>query len=92
LDDYLQIAGLPFKMSPAMMAETAFFGLHEGSFASAEQMIRKYLPTRISDTLIREVTEYAGRKTFAIVYLRRQTRVYKKHNYLNFPYITYIFY
>jgi hypothetical protein len=27
-------------------------------------MIRKYLPTRISDTLIREVTEYVGRKTF----------------------------
>jgi hypothetical protein len=26
LDEYLQIAGLPFKMSPEMMAETAFFG------------------------------------------------------------------
>jgi hypothetical protein len=57
LDGYLQIAGLPFKMSPEMMAETAFFGVHESSFASAEQMMRKYLPTRISDTRIREVTE-----------------------------------
>jgi hypothetical protein len=64
LDEYLQIAGLPFKMSPEMMAETAFFGVHESSFASAEQMMRKYLPARISDTLIREVTEYAGRKVF----------------------------
>jgi hypothetical protein len=64
LDEYLQIAGLPFKMSPEMMAETAFFGVHESSFASAEQMIRKYMPTRISDTLIREVTEYVGRKAF----------------------------
>jgi hypothetical protein len=27
-------------------------------------MIRKYLPTRISDTLIREVTGHAGRKVF----------------------------
>jgi hypothetical protein len=44
-------------MSPAMMAETAFFGVHESSFASAEQMIQKHLPCRISDTLIREVTE-----------------------------------
>jgi hypothetical protein len=41
LDEYLQIAGLPFKMSPEMMAETAFFGVHESSFASAEQMMRK---------------------------------------------------
>jgi hypothetical protein len=49
LDDYLRITGLPFKMSPEMMAETAFFGLHESSFASAEQMMRKHLPTRISD-------------------------------------------
>jgi hypothetical protein len=52
-DDYLQISGLPFKMSPEMTAETAFFGTHESSFASAERMMRKYLPTRISDTLIR---------------------------------------
>jgi hypothetical protein len=64
LDEYLQIAGLPFKMSPEMMVETAFFGVHESSFASAEQMLRKYLPTRISDTIIRVVTEYVGRKTF----------------------------
>jgi hypothetical protein len=36
LDDYLPITGLPFKMSPAMMAETAFFGVHKSSFASAD--------------------------------------------------------
>jgi hypothetical protein len=64
LDDYLQIAGLPFKMSPEMMAETAFWGTHEGSFKSAEQMLRKCVPTQITDTLIREVTEYVGRKVF----------------------------
>jgi hypothetical protein len=44
LDEYLRIAGLPFKMSPEMMAETAFFGVHESSFVSVEQMMRKYLP------------------------------------------------
>jgi hypothetical protein len=64
LDDYLQITGLPFKMSPEMMAETAFFGVHESSFASAEQMIRKYLPAQISGNLIRDVTEYMGSKVF----------------------------
>jgi hypothetical protein len=65
LDDYLPITGLPFKMSPEMMAKTAFFGVHESSFASAEQMMRKYLPARISGSLIREVTEYI-RKGFYI--------------------------
>jgi hypothetical protein len=64
LDEYLRIAGLPFKMSPEMMAETAFWGTHERSFKSAEQMLRKCIPTRITDTLIREVTEYVGRKVF----------------------------
>jgi hypothetical protein len=62
IDDYLQISGLPFKMIPEMSSETAFFGVHESSFASAELMMRKYLPTQISDSLIRDVTEYAGEK------------------------------
>jgi hypothetical protein len=53
-----------FKMSPEMMAETAFGGTREGSFKSAEQMIRKCVPTRITDALIREVTGYEGRKVF----------------------------
>ena len=35
LDEYLRIAGLPFKISPEMMAETAFWGTHECSFKSA---------------------------------------------------------
>jgi hypothetical protein len=45
---------------PEMMAETAFWGTHEGSFKSAEQMLRKCVPTQITDTLIREVTEYTA--------------------------------
>jgi len=64
LDEYLRIAGLPFKMSPEMMAETAFFGAHESSFKSAEGMIQRCIPTQITDTLIREVTEYVGRAVF----------------------------
>jgi hypothetical protein len=64
LDEYLGIAGLPFKMSRAMMAETAFWGQHESSFKSAEEMIRKCVPTEITDALIREVTGYVGRQVF----------------------------
>jgi hypothetical protein len=56
----LRISGLPFKMSPEMMAETTFFGAHESSFKSAERMLRKYIPTQITDDLIREVTEHVS--------------------------------
>jgi hypothetical protein len=64
LDEYLRISRLPFKMSPEMMAETAFFGAHESSFKSAERMLRKCVPTQITDDLIREVTEHVGKRVF----------------------------
>jgi hypothetical protein len=64
LDEYLRISGLPFKMSPEMMAETAFFGARESSFKAAERMLRKCVPTQITDDLIREVTEHVGRRVF----------------------------
>jgi hypothetical protein len=63
-DEYLRIAGLPFKMSPEMMAETAFWGTRECSFKPAEQMIRRCVPMQITGALIREVTEYVGREVF----------------------------
>jgi hypothetical protein len=64
LDEYLRISGLSFKMSPEMMAETAFFGAHESSFKSAELMLRKCVPTQITGDLIREVTEHVGKRVF----------------------------
>jgi hypothetical protein len=57
LDDYLRITGLPFKMSPQMMAETVFVGIHESSLASAEQMIREYLPTAATTLVPWELTK-----------------------------------
>jgi hypothetical protein len=64
LDDYLKITNLPFKMSREMMAETAFWGQHESSFKSAEMMLRKSVPTRITDSLIEEVTYYVGKRVY----------------------------
>jgi hypothetical protein len=52
-------------MSPEMMAETAFWGAHESSFKSAERMLRKCVPTQITDDLIRAVSEYVGKQVFA---------------------------
>jgi hypothetical protein len=51
-------------MSSEMMAETAFFGAHESFFKSAERTLRKRVPTRITDDLIREVSEYEGKRVF----------------------------
>ena len=64
LDDYLRITELPFKMSLEMMGETAFWGQHESSFKSAETMLRKSVPTEITDTLIEEVTYYVGKQVY----------------------------
>jgi hypothetical protein len=43
-------------MSLEMMAETAFWGQHESSFKPAETMLRKSVPTQITDSLIEEAT------------------------------------
>jgi hypothetical protein len=64
LDDYLRITEPPFRMSPGMMAGTAFRGRHESFFRSAERMPRKSVPTRITDRLIEEVTYYVGKRVY----------------------------
>jgi hypothetical protein len=64
LDEYLRISEVPFKMSREMMAETAFCGQHESSFKSAEKMLRKCIPTEITDALIEEVPCYVGREVY----------------------------
>jgi hypothetical protein len=39
LDEYLGIAGLPFKMSRQMMGGTAFWGQNQGSYKKAEEIL-----------------------------------------------------
>jgi hypothetical protein len=64
LDDYLGITELPFKMSRPMMIDTAYWGQHESSYKSAERIIQKFYGSRITDSLIREVTDYEGKIVF----------------------------
>jgi hypothetical protein len=64
LDDYLGLAELPFKMSRPMMIEAAYWGQHEGSYKSAEKIVKKFYGAGITDSLIREVTDYAGKAVF----------------------------
>jgi hypothetical protein len=64
LDEYLGIDNLPFKMSRPMMEEMAFLGAHESSYKEAEIMAQKFYDTGVTDSLIREVTEWAGEKVY----------------------------
>jgi hypothetical protein len=64
LDDYLGLKGLPFKMSRQMMIAAAFWGQHEGSYKSAETIVQTFYGLGITDSLIREVTDYAGKVVF----------------------------
>jgi hypothetical protein len=64
LDEYLNIGGLPFKMSEGMMAETAFWGQSQGSYETAEKMMREKRGYEISRETIRQVTDYRGKRIF----------------------------
>jgi hypothetical protein len=64
LDEYLGIAGLPFKMTKQMMDETAFWGQNQLSFRMAEEILRKLYGTGITDEHIREVTYHVGEGVF----------------------------
>jgi hypothetical protein len=64
VDEYLGIAGLPFKMTKQMMGETAYWGQNQSSFKMAHEVMNGRLGHQISDELIREVTEYVGRQVY----------------------------
>jgi len=61
-DEYIEIAGLPFKMTKAMMTETAFYGQREASFHEASDMIRYAKGLEINRETVRQVSEYVGKK------------------------------
>ena len=63
-DEYIEIKDLPFKITKAMMTDTAFYGQNEGSFEKAGVMIKKSMNIDISKETIREVTEYVGKKVY----------------------------
>ena len=61
-DEYIEIAGLPFAMTKAMMAETAFYGQNQGSFSAASEMIRRCMRLEVNRETVRQVSEYVGGK------------------------------
>jgi hypothetical protein len=64
LDDYLHITNLPFKMTPEVMVEAAFWAQSQSSYQEAEEAIFRARKLKINDDTIREVTNYIGNIVF----------------------------
>jgi len=61
-DEFIEIANLPFKMTKAMMTETAFYAQNQSSFKSASEMIERALGLEIDSETVRKVSEHVGEK------------------------------
>jgi len=64
LDDYLHLTSLPFKMTPEVMMNTAYWAQNQGSYQEAEDAIMRAHKLKINDDTIRQVTNYIGNIVF----------------------------
>jgi hypothetical protein len=64
LDEWLNIANLPFKITPVTMIEIAWYAAYQLSYYSAAEMISKSLKIYISQETVRLVADYIGNLVF----------------------------
>jgi len=64
LDDYLCVTGLPFKMTPEMMLNIAFWAQNQNSYQEAEDSIMRAYRIKVNDDTVRQVTNYIGNLVF----------------------------
>jgi hypothetical protein len=64
LDDYLQITKLPFKMTPEVMLNVAYWAQSQGSYQEAEDAILRASQVKINDDTVRQVSNYVGKIIF----------------------------
>jgi len=64
LDDYLHITNLPFKMTPEVMLDAAFWAQSQSSYQEAEEAIFRARKLKINDDTVRQVTDYIGNIVF----------------------------
>jgi hypothetical protein len=64
LDDYLCLTGLPFKMTPEVMLNAAFWAQAQCSYQEAEDAIMRAHQIKINDDTLRQVTNYVGSLVF----------------------------
>ena len=64
LDDYLCVSGLPFKMTPEMMLNVAYWAQSQNSYQEAEDSIMRAYGIKVNDDTVRQVTNYIGNLVF----------------------------
>ena len=64
LDDYLRLSGLPFKMTPNLMLNTAYWAQNQGSYQEAEDAILRANGVKVNDDTVRQVANYVGNFVF----------------------------
>jgi len=64
LDERLNLAGLPHKMTRELMLEVSFYGQNQSSFADASAMVGRAMGLDINKETIRAITEGVGRLVF----------------------------
>jgi len=64
LDIVLGIDRLPFKMTREMMCEVAFWAQNQGSFKSAETIIKKVHGVGVAAETVRQIADYVGKIVF----------------------------
>ena len=60
LDDYLHLSNLPFKMTPEVMVNVAYWAQNQGSYQEAEDAFLRAYQIKINDDTIRQVANYIG--------------------------------
>ena len=64
IDDYLRLTDLPFKMTPEVMLNAAYWAQSQGSYQEAEDAIVRAYGYKINDDTIRKVTNLVGSIVF----------------------------
>jgi hypothetical protein len=64
LDDFLHMTGLPFKMTPELMLNVAFWAQARSSYQEAEDAIMRACHLKINDDTVRQVANYIGELVF----------------------------
>lgn len=86
LDDFLKLTGLPFKLTPNLMLNTAYWAQNQGSYQEAEEAILRAYGVKVNDDTVRKVTNYVGNVVFQAD-CERANAVYEQldKGKLNFP-------
>jgi len=79
MDDYLHLTKLPFKMTPEVMLNTAFWAQNQSSYQEAEDAILRAHQSKINDDTIRQITNYIG----AVIFQADCKRADEAFNLLN---------